>query len=242
MTDKKTESLHVDETDGLDPSGVKWIVDASLGLLLGYVLLFVAAGRLDWVNAWVYVGLTAAYQVASTAVLVRKNPEVLNERGKLVKRGTKPFDRVYVAVYLPTAYAIVVVSGLDARYAWSGMPSWLSATGVSLVIPAFVIGTWAMAVNPFFECTVRIQDDRGQRVIRAGPYGVVRHPGYLALVISTSAYPLILGSWWAFLPAGLLILVVLARTGLEDRTLMRELPGYEEYAAETRYRLLPPVW
>jgi protein-S-isoprenylcysteine O-methyltransferase Ste14 len=99
-----------------------------------------------------------------------------------------------------------------------------------------------MAVNPYFELSVRIQDDRDHRVIKSGPYRIVRHPGYAAQALSLVATPLILGSWWGLVPAAVLVVVLMIRTALEDRTLRNELPGYAEYTEQTRYRLLPHVW
>jgi protein-S-isoprenylcysteine O-methyltransferase Ste14 len=236
------ETAETDAASGLDMYGRRGLAVSFVGILLGVPALFIPAGRLDWANAWVFIGLTFAYQVVYTVFLTKVNPGMLNERGKFVKEGTKKFDKAYAAAYLPLAFTILIVAGLDARYHWSSVPVWVSVVGVILVIPAFALGLWAMAVNPFFEVSVRIQDDRDQRVVASGPYSWIRHPGYSALVLSTLAYPLILGSWWAFLPAALLALVVVVRTALEDRTLRAELPGYGEYATDTRYRLIPLVW
>ena len=96
--------------------------------------------------------------------------------------------------------------------------------------------------NKFFSSAVRIQKDRGHTVISTGPYRFVRHPGYVGLCVFTLAEPLALGSWWAFIPGGLATILVIVRTVLEGRTLQAELPGYKEYAARVRYRLLPGVW
>jgi protein-S-isoprenylcysteine O-methyltransferase Ste14 len=99
-----------------------------------------------------------------------------------------------------------------------------------------------MAVNKFFEWTVRIQADRGQYVCKDGPYRFIRHPGYTGLIISVLVYPLILGSCWGLVLSVILALVIIARTALEDSTLQKELPGYQEYAQIVRYRLLPFIW
>ena len=99
-----------------------------------------------------------------------------------------------------------------------------------------------MGENPFFEKTVRIQSDRGHRVVDIGPYRLVRHPGYLGFFGWILSTPLLLGSWWAFVPALLSIAGIVVRTALEDRTLKAELPGYADYAKRTRYRLVPGIW
>ena len=227
----------------LNRGGIRWLAAYFFGTIAGFVVLIVSAGKLDWANAWVYVGLTTAYLVTYTAVCIRVNPEMLNSRGSFSKEGTKTFDKVYAVLYLPIGFAIVVVCGLDAaRYQWSKMPPWLTVLGVVLILPAFAIGIWAMAVNPYFECSVRIQEDRSQRVITSGPYGFIRHPGYAAMVLALLAAPLILGSRWGLVPSGLLVLVLVIRTALEDRTLQNELAGYREYTQNTRFRLIPYVW
>ena len=106
----------------------------------------------------------------------------------------------------------------------------------------FVGVTWAESVNKFFEPSVRIQTDRGHRVIDTGPYGIVRHPGYALSYPLVLGMPLALGSQWALIPAVLFGLLLIVRTILEDRTLQNELPGYKDYAHRVRYRLIPGVW
>jgi protein-S-isoprenylcysteine O-methyltransferase Ste14 len=79
-------------------------------------------------------------------------------------------------------------------------------------------------------------------VATGGPYRIVRHPGYVGAILYTLAMPVLLGSVWALIPAGMSAAVFIVRTHLEDRTLHDELPGYREFAGQTRYRLLPGVW
>ena len=139
-----------------------------------------------------------------------------------------------------TAY---ILAGLDAvRYEWSNMSMIWIIFGIVITIPGFAITYWAMAVNKFFEPTVRIQEERGHKVCKEGPYKFVRHPGYVGLILFTLGGPFILGSWWALLPSGLIVFLVFFRTALEDRTLQKELSGYREYAEVTKFRLIPRVW
>ena len=99
-----------------------------------------------------------------------------------------------------------------------------------------------MVVNPFFEKTVRIQTDRGHRVIDSGPYAYVRHPGYVGFLGWIFSTPLLLSSASAFVPALLAVILLVIRTALEDRTLRAELPGYAEYTDRVRFRLIPGIW
>jgi protein-S-isoprenylcysteine O-methyltransferase Ste14 len=223
--------------------GIRGIIVQSILIIIGFAILFISAGTLAWINARVYVGLVSIYWVISTAVLARLNPEMLNERGSVVKEGTKGFDKVWVAIYPVLTFGNLVVMGFDAvRFQWSFMPFWLTFVGIFMFVSVIPLALWAMAVNKFFEWTVRIQDDRQQYVCTSGPYKIMRHPGYAGLIISILAYPLILGAWWGFVLSGILTIIIVIRTALEDRTLQNEMPGYREYAKQVKYRLIPLVW
>jgi protein-S-isoprenylcysteine O-methyltransferase Ste14 len=208
---------------------------------LGVLLL--SAGSLWWINAWTCAGLGLGFHVVNTAVLLRFNPELLNRRGQLVQPETKSFDKLFIGLYVPLGLSTSVVAGLDAvRFGWSHMPSWIIVAGVALYMLSCAFGSWAMAVNRHFESTVFVAKDGSQQVCSAGPYRIVRHPGYTAGIVGSVAYVWILGSWWALVPAGLMVLLFSVRTSLEDATLKEELPGYREYAARTTRRLIPFVW
>lgn len=227
----------------LNRSGVRGIIVQTILIIIGFAILFISAGTLAWMHAWVYVGLVSIYWVISTIVLVKENPEVLNERGNVVKKGTKGFDKVWIAIYPVLSFGSLVIMGFDAvRYHWSVMPLWLTILGIFIFVPGSILGLRAMAVNKFFEWTVRIQEDRNQYICKSGPYKIMRHPGYAGLIMSLLSYPLILGSWWGFVPNVILIFIIVIRTTLEDHTLQSELPGYGEYARQVKYRLIPFVW
>lgn len=228
---------------GLDRAGIRAIVVQTIILLLAVAVLFLSAGTLAWVNGWIFFGLITLDWIIAEAVLARVNPEVLNGRGSVIRENTKWFDRMGMVIVPILTVAGMVVMGLDAvRFGWSSMPFWMTIVGIVMVLPAFAGGIWVMASNKFFEWTARIQDDRNQYVCTTGPYSIIRHPGYACYIITKLAYPLILGSWWGFLPEGTLIILFIIRTALEDRTLQDELKGYREYAARVKYRLVPLVW
>jgi protein-S-isoprenylcysteine O-methyltransferase Ste14 len=220
-------------------------------LLLLPVTLFIPAGRLDWGMGWVFVCVYVAITVVSRVLVLRRDPGLAVERARSMERdreGVKDWDRLLsptVALFGPVT--IWIVSGLDERLGWSpSVPAWLSISaviaGLILALAGSVLATWAMLANTFFSGTVRIQGERGHTVVSGGPYRYVRHPGYLGGVLFDVATPLILGSVWAFVPTALTLCAFFVRTALEDRTLREELDGYEEYAQQTRYRLLPGVW
>jgi len=213
-----------------------------LWTLVWGAVLFGAAGRLDWERGWIYFGVSLFSLAVNSVVVFWKNPGLVAERWKR-RKGTKPFDKVFIALYLPTVIALPLVAGLDAaRFGWSQLPWDTVWPGVVLQLLAIPPMAWAMATNPHLETTVRIQHDRGHKVITTGPYAIVRHPMYLGAIPTLLGAPLVLGSKWAFAPAGFAVLLFVFRTAFEDRTLRQELPGYEEYAQRTRFRLVPGVW
>jgi protein-S-isoprenylcysteine O-methyltransferase Ste14 len=210
-----------------------------LGLFVG--LLFGAAGRLDWARGWGFLAFYVVSGVAHVLVMRRHDPELMARRQRLGE-GTKRWDKVLLG-FIVTAPALVgLVGGLDVRFGWSSMPPLLFAAGAAGALAGFVAMTWAMMCNTHFEGTVRIQRDRDHRVVDGGPYRLVRHPGYVAALLVYVCLPLMVGSWWAYLPAGVSFVAMVVRTGLEDRTLRRELQGYVAYAGRVRYRLVPGVW
>ena len=216
-------------------------------VLLLPAVLFISAGRWDWGMGWVFVGLFIFTTVGSRVLVLRQDPELAAERARSTEKGregVKDWDDLLsplVALYGPLV--IWIVAGLDERYGWSPQISlWVQGVAIIVAVLGSALATWAMLSNTFFSGTVRIQEERGHTVVSGGPYRYVRHPGYLAGILFDVATPLILGSLWALVPAGLTVCAFVVRTALEDRTLQEELDGYREYAQRVRYRLLPGVW
>lgn len=229
------------------PKVLNWKIVARMLVLVALlcIVLFAAAGTLAWPMAWVYVVITVVMTAGSRLWLLRRSPDLVTERAASAgRRDAKPWDRVlmpFVAIYGPLL--TLVVAGLDRRFGWPPeLPLWVQVSGVILLVAATAFSTWALLVNRFFSGVVRIQRDRGHTVVSDGPYRWIRHPGYAGGVVGDVAIPLMLGSAWALVPGLLTAGVVVLRTALEDRTLQAELPGYAEYARQTRYRLLPGVW
>lgn len=207
-------------------------------------VLLLSAGRWDWAAGWALVGLYAAWDVLVALLLIPRSPGLLAERAR------RPADAKRWDLVITTLAASVlplvtwVVAGLDVRFGWTGrgvgVPVQVAA--MAAVAAGLGLATWAMASNPFFSAFVRIQRERGHRVVADGPYRYVRHPGYLGAIVFQMAIPLALGSLWALLPSGVAAALYVARTVLEDRTLQEELAGYREYAQKVRHRLLPGLW
>jgi protein-S-isoprenylcysteine O-methyltransferase Ste14 len=205
----------------------------------------IVSGDVRWIEAWVLAISTVAVSFASRVLAARKNPDILQERASFTDaEGIKSWDKKIVPLIAFVIPAIIyVVFGLDHRFGWS-MPvsTLMKAIGSIAFIAGFLLSTWAMVENRFFSSVVRIQTERRHIVCDTGPYRWVRHPGYLGGLISWVGMPLFVGSLWGYIPILLIIVLYIIRTRLEDQTLQSELPGYQDFAQRTRYRLLPWIW
>lgn len=208
-------------------------------------LLFAAAGTLDWLMGWLYTIVTVAAAVGSRIMLLRLNPELVQERaGAHSEEGVQEWDKkIMPIVGLLGPLALLIVCGLDKRWGWSPDVSIaLQLIALAMIALATIFAAWAMVANRFFSAVVRIQKDRGHTVVSSGPYRFVRHPSYLSGVVVDLAGPLSLGSLWALLPGLLLAALLIYRTAREDKALQEGLDGYKEYTHKVRARLLPGVW
>jgi len=160
-----------------------------------------------------------------------------------MQAGTKKWDKVVVPL-MTVGGPLLMFTGAGLDFRWHGLrfPIWVTIAGLLVALAGVAVTATAMYANRFFASTVRIQTDRGQVVVSDGPYGIVRHPGYVGMALSYLCMPVALGSVWALLPAVLTVLLLVFRTVLEDRTLQKELSGYSQYAESVPYRLLPGIW
>jgi len=201
-------------------------------------ILFGSAGRLDLLWFWALLGCHA---VLMSAGLVTIGEEL--RRVRSARRGGG-VDRIFRSLILAFMVVHLVVAGLDAgRFGWTpALPTAVHAAGLGLYVLGVLTSVWAMSVNRFFEPTVRLQTDRDQHPVTAGPYRLVRHPGYAGMLLAVFAECAVFGSLWAALPALAFAATLAARTAMEDRMLRERLNGYAEYASAVRFRLMPCVW
>jgi protein-S-isoprenylcysteine O-methyltransferase Ste14 len=208
-------------------------------LFLTAFLLFVSAGKLDWIYAWVFIAAYLLIIIVNSAIFPR---ELVSERGRK-KKNVEKWDKVISGLIIIPMLSIFAVAGLDFRFGWTPERSLLShLTGLVIFLAGIAIVSWSMVSNKWFSTAVRIQDDRYHSVADAGSYRYIRHPGYFGMIIYNLATPIILGSLWAFLPAVILAILFIIRTKLEDATLKSKLGGYKEYSEKVKYRLIPYIW
>src|SRR6266700_1080646 len=217
-----------------------WLV---FGFLIMALPLFLAAGTLAWPVGWIYLILLYGWVLIGILLLLKYNPGLLAERINISPPNQKAWDKVFVLLLNVFFFAWVILRPLDAvRFHWSQMPLWLQVVGGIALVVSFVLMSRVFRENSYLSATVRIQEERGQTVISTGPYHLVRHPMYAGGLFMFLGTPLLLGSWYGLLLALLFLPALLVRAVLEERTLREELPGYDAYMAQVKYRFIPHVW
>ena len=223
----------------------KTIVQLVFVVMVMPLLPMIISGAWNWWEAWAYTLLTSFGFIISRGLASRRHPDILDERARSMGlQDAKPWDKILAPAMALGSVVILIVAGVDKLNGWTTTPYSITAKVATLIVIVlgYILGTWAMVENKFFSGVVRIQEDRGHRVVATGPYRFIRHPGYAGTLWVYLLMPILFDSLWAFIPALLLFGVVILRTSLEDRTLQAELPGYAEYAQKTRYRLFPGIW
>jgi protein-S-isoprenylcysteine O-methyltransferase Ste14 len=236
---EETQANGINQRRGVN----RWVLTSFIFLVLLAASLFLCAGTLLWWQAWVYIFTAATILVLDYVVLVPISPDLLGERSRYQK-GAKAWDQLLSRLMATIGpFSIWIVAGLDYRNSWSDdFPAWVVVIAMEFVLLGGLLALWAMAANRYFIGMVRIQDERGHQVVDAGPYSCVRHPGYLGSLFFIIFTPLALASYWAIVPAVLIVGVILLRTYLEDKTLIDELDGYLAYTDQVRFRIIPGIW
>jgi len=221
---------------------VKLLIKGFVTNLVFSVILFICAGRINYTQGWIFL-LTNILSTLMNYFTIHKNSELINERSK-PGEGIKSWDKLLLGLSALIYVIIIVLAGLDSgRFLWTLNFNWnISISGVILTVIGQIIFLKARSQNNFFSSVVRIQKERGHVVCDTGLYKIVRHPGYLGMIISLMGLPLITTSVLSIIPTLIAIILLLIRTSLEDKTLINELDGYVEYTKKTRNKLIPLVW
>jgi protein-S-isoprenylcysteine O-methyltransferase Ste14 len=219
-----------------------YILKQLIGTFIFFLVIFFSAGKINYGQGLIYVIIGLIMSVLSYTVL-KPDSDLLTERAK-PGDGSKKWDKILLGLSFLIIITMYTLAGLDSgRYHWSPGFHWiLTSIGAFLTASGQLLFLLAQKQNRFFSSTVRIQADRGHTVCDTGLYKIVRHPAYLGSIIQSLGFPLLFGSLWSIIPVGLLIILHLTRTYLEDKTLKEELNGYLEYSFNTRYKIIPNVW
>jgi protein-S-isoprenylcysteine O-methyltransferase Ste14 len=204
-------------------------------------LLFMTAGTVQWLGAWVFLFEISLGGLVTESWLARRDPDLLAERRST--RGQVGWDRILMTIIPLLWLGWLPLMALDAaRFQWSAVPGWLQCVGAIILAASFCLVHLTYRENSYAAPVVKIQRERGHTAITTGPYEYVRHPIYASGLLSYLGTPLLLGSWYGLAIVPVMAALLAFRAVMEERMLKAELDGYLEYAARVRYRLLPMVW
>lgn len=202
------------------------------------VLVFVPAGTLKFINGWLFMAGLLIPMMFTLIYLIVKDPELLEKRMRMKEKETA--QKQYLKLSIILVVVAYTIPGLDFRYHWSQVPGWLVVVALAFMILGYVLFLAVMVQNRYASRVIEIQDN--QKLIDTGLYRFVRHPMYLAATILYVASVLVLGSFYALIPMLFLPLLLAYRIRNEEKVLKNGLPGYKEYTARVKYRLIPFVW
>ncbi|WP_246707067.1 isoprenylcysteine carboxylmethyltransferase family protein [Mesorhizobium sp. NZP2077] len=212
-----------------------------LGLIVLGLLIFVPAGTLAYWQGWAFIVVFTLSTNAIGLYLALTDPALLERRMKAGPVAeARPAQKIIITMAFILLCLVLVASVLDHRFGWSQVPAWLSVLGNALVAFGLMIDLRVFRENSYGASTIEKME--GQTVITTGPYAIVRHPMYFGVLIMVLGTPLALGSWWGMIFVIPILLILVLRI-LDEETMLRdELDGYDAYARDVRYRLLPGMW
>ena len=214
------------------------IMKFACGLLLVGLLIFLPAGTLGYTYGWLLVGLLFGPMLIAGFVMLAKSPDFLKKR--LDAKEKQGPQKAVVALAGLMFVAGFVVAGLDFRFGWSTVPTWVVITASVLFLVAYALYAEVMRENAYLSRTIKVEE--GQTVVDTGMYGIVRHPMYAVTVLLFLMIPLILGSWYALIVFAFYPAIIVVRLKDEEELLTKELPGYAEYKQKVKYRIIPFIW
>lgn len=214
------------------------IIKIILGILLVGLLIFLPAGTLNYFNGWLLCGILFIPMFIAGIVMMIKSPELLKRR--LSAKEKIGEQKIVILLSFLMFVSGFILAGLDFRFGWIKLPSFVSIIGCILFIIAYLLYAEVLRENVYLSRTIEVSEN--QKVIDTGLYSIVRHPMYMATVILFLSMPLVLGSIISFIFFLIYPFIIIKRLKNEEKFLEKELKGYKEYKEKVKYRLIPFIW
>ena len=214
------------------------IIKFSLGVVLVGLLIFLPAGTFNYINGWIFMGVLFVPMFIAGIIMMIKNPSLLQSR---LDAKEKQKEQGLVVKLSGLMFLVgFIVAGLDFRFGWLKMPRFITYIGTALFLLAYLMYAFVLKQNTYLSRTIKVQEN--QKVVDTGLYGIVRHPMYTATIILFLSMPLILGSLISFFIFLIYPVLIGVRAVNEEKFLMKELDGYQEYMKKVKYRIIPFIW
>jgi protein-S-isoprenylcysteine O-methyltransferase Ste14 len=241
--DLDASSSEGEESKKMNP--VLLVIASVFSVIIQMPLLFLPAGRWDWIEAWIYLIIYFIFMTSNVLVLNKKNPEVLVNRMKTKKEGMKGMtgsDKWLFPLISVLFIGIFLLPAFDVRYGWSIVPCYIKILGFILLAIAFYFLFRSMLENAYASKVLDVRKESGHKVIDTGPYAIVRHPMYTGFSVMGFGLALGLGSWWTLILATLSMGLLALRIFFEEKMLTEKLEGYSKYKEKVKYKLIPKIY
>jgi protein-S-isoprenylcysteine O-methyltransferase Ste14 len=217
---------------------IKVLMRLILAIVFLWFIFFLPAGSIKFWEAWVYMGILFIPMILVLIYLLKKDPELLERRMKMKEKEAP--QKVLIKLSYLVFFIAFIIPGFDYRFGWSKVPFIVIIIADLFIFIGYLLFFLVLKENTYASRIIEVE--KGQKVISTGPYAVIRHPLYIALLIMYVLSPLALGSYWAVLAMLPLPVLIIFRIRSEETVLLDKLPGYREYAQKVKYRLMPYLW
>lgn len=217
---------------------IKVLIRLVLAIIVLGLIFFLPAGSIKFWEAWVYMGILFIPMIFVLIYLLKKDPELLERRMKM-KEKEEP-QKVFIKLSLLVFFIAFIIPGFDYRFEWSKVPFIVIIIADLFIFIGYLLFFLVLKENTYASRIIEVE--KGQKVISTGPYAIIRHPMYVAVLMMYVLSPLALGSYWAVLAVLPLPVLVIFRIKSEEKILIDKLPGYREYTQKVKYRLIPYIW
>ncbi|MGL5165500.1 MAG: methyltransferase family protein [Afipia sp.] len=225
----------------MTPNAQRALAGMFRSLLVIAAIFFIPAWSLRFWEGWVYLAIMGAASTTIVLYLAKYDDALIGRRLKAGPVAEKEKSQKIIQTLTAVAGTILfLVPGFDFRWQWSNVPTALIVLGDAGIVAGYVVIFLVFRENTYASSIVEVAES--QKVISTGPYALVRHPMYVGAILIFFATPLALGSWWAFIPAIIVSAMIAVRLIDEERFLVANLPGYDDYRRQVRYRLVPGLW
>ncbi len=209
--------------------------------LLG-VFLYLPALTLNWADALLLLSVHFLITILASAYLLIVKPASIEARMNYDSEAQPKEDRLATvlmlsAIVVGLSLAPIDIFHLNLSSAFEGN---LKNIGLGFYIIGMLLFMASMNANEFAETTVNIQEERGQKVIDTGIYSKVRHPMYTGFIFFITGVNVWLGTYLSLLLSLIFLAIALkSRITIEEKTLLKDLEGYEDYCKKVKARLIP---
>ena len=217
---------------------IQAITKFTFGFIIIALLLFIPAGTLNYLNAWLFIGILFVPMFIVGIILMIKNPDLLRKR--LNSKEKEAEQGILLLLGGVMFICGFVVAGLNYRFEWIILPKYIVYIGTIIFLLAYVLYAEVLRENMYLSRIIEVQEN--QKVIDTGLYGIVRHPMYLSTILLFLSIPLVLGSLFSFLIFMIYPFIIAKRIKNEEKVLEEGLKGYLEYKEKVRYRVIPFIW